>query len=339
MTEKVEHPEIGIDRATFSRGTVQTKAALHLTGGLQAQMIGDGWSIRPIATQRGLGALRAFPRTEIDRFAELAGLRVIGGDQISGADGPLPARFWTPQYGPSRQFSPADQWSSIATAAARSEDHRVAEIARKIAVSLTAAGIRVRDASDAYHAQLIDALLAEKTVGSRFANTALLDLFLDFHSLLSEMASARDYLAEYAGHRLGAPTRVDALNRFEDWVAAESRRDKAAVPLAMALVGSREAGAPNAWLGELSGYRNLVLHKTPLAAMSDTARLTLVERQVEEIGVRVIEVQIPDIGNEGGTCEALTKFVSLNERLLDLAGLAADQAGYSVEPPSFVVRG
>ncbi|NWE53321.1 hypothetical protein [Brevundimonas sp. P7753] len=339
MPEKVEHPEIGIDRATFSRGRVQTTASLHLTGGLQALMVSEGWSIRPIATEGGLGVFRAFPRNEIDRFAGLAGLRVIGGDQVSGAEGPLPARFWTPQYGPARQFSPADEWGSIAIAAARSKDYRVAEMARKIAVSLTAAGIRVRDASDAYHAQLVDALIAKKAVGSRFANTALLDLFLDFHSLLSEMASARDYIAEYAGHKLGAPTRVDALNRFEDWVTAESRRDKAADPLAIALVGSREVGAPNAWLGELTGYRNLVLHKTPLAAMSDTARLTLAERQVEEISVRLIEVHIPDIANEGATCEALTKFVSLHERLLELAGLAADQAGYSAAPPSFVVRG
>lgn len=337
MPEKVEHPEIGIDRTTFSRGTVQATASLHLTGGLQALMIGDGWSIRPIATEKGLGAFRAFPRNEIDRFAALAGLRVIGGDQVSGADGPLPTRFWTPQYGPVGQFSPADQWASIATAAARSEDHRVAEISRKIAVSLTAAGIHVRDASDAYHAQLVDALLAKKVVGSRFANTALLNLFLDFHSLLSEMASARDYIAEYAGHKLGAPTRVDALNRFEDWVTAESRRDKAADPLAVALVGSRETGATNAWLRELSEYRNLVLHKTPLAAMSNTTRLTLVERRVEEIGVQLIEVEIPDIANDGATCEALTKFVSLHERLLELAGLAADQAGYSSAPPSFVV--
>jgi hypothetical protein len=46
----------------------------------------------------------------------------------------------------------------------------------------------------------------------------MLDLHLTFHSVLTEMASARDYLAQAAARRVNAPDRIDTLNRLKEWV-------------------------------------------------------------------------------------------------------------------------
>lgn len=339
MESKIEHPPQAIDSSTFSKGTVLSSATIHLTGGLRAEYMDGGWSIRPIISPSGLGAFRPFPRSEIDRFASLAGLRVIGGEQISDLYGPLPTRIWTPLYETQAPAgSAADLWAAIAAAASRSGDVRGASIARNIAVTLNAASVRVRDASDCYNTQLLAALMRQQTVGRRFRNVPALDLLLAFHSLLSEMASARDHIAAFAGLQLGAPDSVDALNRFEAWAGAESRKDKAAAPLAAALLGSREPGASNAWLRELTEYRNLVIHKTPLAAIPEAGALIVVERQVELMAIRTIEMQIPDFSDAGRSCDALTKLVGLHENLLALARLAAEQAAYSTAPPAFIVQ-
>jgi len=91
-------------------------------------------------------------------------------------------------------------------------------------------------------------------------------------------------------------------------------------------LGSREPAAPNAWLSELTEYRNLVVHKTPLAAVPEAGALVVVERSVEEAAIRTIEVPIPDIASPGSSCDALTKVVALHEKLLGLARLAVERA-------------
>jgi len=81
----------------------------------------------------------------------------------------------------------------------------------------------MRDASDCYHNQLVAALAAGQQINRRFRNVPALDLLLFLHSLLTEMASARDHIATFVGRSLGAPDSVDALNRFERW--EEQRAD------------------------------------------------------------------------------------------------------------------
>lgn len=339
MTDKIEHPAQAIDRSTFRRGTVMAIASIHLTGGLRAAKSETGWSIQPLPAARGIGALRPVSRSGLDHFVRTAGLKIIGGDEISGMDGPLPARFWTPLPGQGAgRSSPADAWGAISIAAARSGDERTALIARKIAVTLGAADIRIRDASDCYHQQLLGALLENQTAGRRYKNVPLRDLFLAFHSLLAEMAGARDYIAEFAGSRLNAPDGVDALNRFERWATATSRADKAADPLAARLLGSREPGATNKWLADLTDYRNEFLHRMPMTARREGNSLIVVERQMEQTAIRLIELPIADHSAANAPGDALTLFVTLHERLLDLAAFAAQQSNYAATPPAFVVQ-
>lgn len=335
MTSKIEHPPQMIDRESFSRSQVLTTASIHLTGGIRADQVNGGWSIQPVPSPDGPKMFRPFQRTVVDHFATTANLRIIGTDQISGIGGPLPARIWTPQYGQNASaMSAADQWGAIAIAASRSNDDATADSARKIEVTLNAAGIRIRDASDCLHAQLHAAIIEERKPGQRFKNIPLLDLFLAFHSLMSEMASARDYIAQFAARKLGAPKKIDSLNFFEGWAVGST--GATTDPLAAALLGSREAGADNAWLAELTEYRNIFLHRMPIAAMKNVS-LVIVERQVEQIAMRFVEMHIPDLVSGSGTCDALPKFVGLHQNLLNLAAFAADHTGYSTAPPAFVV--
>src|SRR2546421_4578504 len=63
-------------------------------------------------------------------------------------------------------------------------------LARNLAVSLRAAGLQIRNASDEYHKQLLAGLASGQSVGRRFQNVPMDDLHLTFHSALAEMASA-----------------------------------------------------------------------------------------------------------------------------------------------------
>lgn len=326
-----------IDRESFSRSQVLTTASIHLTGGIRADQVIGGWSIQPVPSPDGPKMFRPFQRTVVDHFAKTANLKLIGVDQISGISGPLPTRIWTPLYGQSASaMSAADQWGAIAIAASRSNDHALADSARKIEVTLNAAGIRIRDASDCLHAQLHAALIEQRNPGRLFKNIPLFDLFLAFHSLMSEMASARDYIAQFVARKLGAPEKVDALNRFEDWAGVAIRAEAATDPLAVALLGSGKPGADNAWLNELTEYRNMFLHRTPIAAMKNVS-LIIVERQVEQVAMRFVEMHLFDLAAENGNCDALPKFVGLHQNLLNLAAFAADHTGYSTAPPVFIV--
>lgn len=339
MTEKAEHPRLEIDRRTFRTGQVMATESIHLTGGMQAVQVDGSWSMRPMSAANRLVASQPISRAEVIRFAARAILEIIGSDQVSGIGGPLPTRIWNPLYGPTLNgLPPAAAWGAIAISASRSSDERMSHIARKLAVTLNATSFRIRDASDCYHAQLVAALIDSRRPGTRFKNVPLMDLYLAIHSLLSEMASTRDYLAELAGYQLGAPHKIDALNRFEEWISAASRIDKATNPLAMRLLGSRNAGSVNRWLADLTDYRNEFLHRTPLGATRSGNSLVVAERHVDENSIRIIQLPITDLSADGAPGDALSILVRLHEKLLDLAGFAAERTGYSTAPPEFVVR-
>jgi len=337
MTVKIEHGPEKINRETFSTGQVSAMHTIHLTGGVRAAGSAAGWSVTPVRHGMQTGSIRPVPRTTLDKIAQEAGLRIIGGDQTTDFDTPLPSRIWQPLYGQEAgRQSAADEWGAISTAARRAGDIRVADLARSISITLKAAGIRIRDASDCYNRQLMGALHAGKKVGARFKNVPLADLYLAFHSLLTEMASARDYLSAFAGHRVGAPIGKDSLARLKDWVSAPGRAAEAADPLVATLLGASGAGATNGWLKKLGDYRNMFLHRKPME-MASGAFLVLKETAVQHFSVPTIELAIPVAEGSSQVVDALTGFIELNENLLKLAAFAADHADYSTTPPAFVV--
>jgi hypothetical protein len=124
------------------------------------------------------------------------GVRLFGADEITAHDPNLPARIWTPLLGPPLlAHSASDTWGMIKSTARMAGDDAYAGLAGNLAVGLRAAGLQLRNASDEYYKQLVAALASGRGVGLRFKNIPMIDLHLAFHSALSEMTSARDYLA------------------------------------------------------------------------------------------------------------------------------------------------
>ncbi len=322
----------------LTRSPAQVIDELHFTGGVRARLVRDGWEIGPLLREDGVGAVTGVSEGEIRDLGATMGLTLFGADEIVAIDPNLPARIWTPLLGPPRlAHSPSDIWAFIASSARTAGDDAYARLARNLSVSLRAAGLQLRNASDEYHTQLVAALMRNQRVGGRFKNLSMLELHLAFHSVLAEMASARDYLAQVAAGRVNAPKRIDALNRLKDWVEKPvnftARRDTLVVRLLEALDSSN----PDPWLADITEYRNLFLHREHIGAM---AEWLVVEERESLVGhlrtiVMAINVRPPD----EATCDALTRFVDLYGSLCRLADLAATLAPYSATPPAFVATG
>jgi hypothetical protein len=201
----------------LTRSRVSVTDVLHFTGGLRAVRGPGGWQVGPLSPD-GTGAIRGVPEDHIQALGASLGLILFGGDEITSTDPNLPSRIWTPLLGQPRLAHAAnDSWAMISSRARAAGDEGYARLARSLSVSLRAAGLQLRNASDEYNKQLEAALARGQEVGSRFSNLAMDDLHLAFHALLSEMGSARDYLARVASLRVNAPDNIDALARLRQW--------------------------------------------------------------------------------------------------------------------------
>jgi hypothetical protein len=176
-----------------------------------------------------------------------------------------------------------------------------------------------------------------KKVGLKFANVQMLDLHLAFHSLLAEMASARDYLAQIVGRRVGAPEELDSLARLLGWAKKQTQAQllNDALFQAFATVADKKAADP--WLADLTEYRNVFLHREPIMVNDLSNRLVLVAVQ-SALGA-THRLHLPILFRPGSTdvCEAFDRFAVLHDRLCHLADLTAKHAKYEPKPPSYMV--
>ncbi len=329
-----------INRETFRRSGTQTTAELHITGGVRAVEQHDRhWSWYPILIGGSVKQLSPLPIQRVASLADAVGLTLFGGDQQSGLEGPLVSRVWTPLNGAnSGGLQPADVWRAIAGNAHKAGDTDYALLARHLSYSLTAAGIRLRDTSDDHHAQLTAAIERREKSGARFANIPLQNLQLAFHSVLSELASARDYIAASLAQQLGAPAKIDAMNRFKEWVTADSRAHMTSGPVVSVMLAAYDATSADPWLHHLTEYRNLYLHRQPLG--STPTPQFLIYETVEHDGFTFPRISMPlDTSDPSAPgMDALTRFIQLYRAMTSLVKLAADHTSYDANPPTFVVK-
>jgi hypothetical protein len=266
MAVRPTNPIIG----NIVRSTTQVAFELHVSGGIRALRRGQAgysWNWFPILRDGQLGELDPRPISAIADICTTHGLELFGLDELSGMGTPMISRSWRSLNGPDRgEVQPAELWGVIAFNADQDGDARYANLARNIAFSLQAASIRLRDASDHYNDQLMAAVARKERAGHRFSNIPMMDLKLAFHSVLSELASARDYLAAVLAYELRAPGKIDAMNRFADWLGAASRADLRTRPVIAEMLAAYDKTAPDPWLFQLTEYRNLFLHRQPLSS-------------------------------------------------------------------------
>jgi hypothetical protein len=313
------------------RGSITVRDVLHMTGGLRGERMRGGWVIGPLPGDGAPRAAGPVPDAGVGAVCRNLGVAVFGGDEISEIEPLLPTRIWTPLL-PRLPHTAADTWAWVAAASHAAGDADYAALARNVSISLRAAGIRLRDASDEYHRQLVAALARGEAPGLRFSNFALTDLHLAFHSLLSEMGGARDYLASIAARRVGAPPGIDALNRLAGWVAKPAGRSAAGDPLVAAMLAAWDKSGLDPWLHDLGEYRNLFLHREPLGASERARWISLAERAGPLGRILLVQMQVEARPGTLQTCDALERFVDLHARLCRLADLAAGHAKHAPRP-------
>jgi hypothetical protein len=306
---------------------------LHFTGGMRAVRGPGGWQLGPLLPN-GTGAARGIPDEQVRGLGIAMGLALFGAEEITAVDPNLPARIWRPLLGlPTLPHAANDTWAMISSSARAAGDEGYARLARSLSVSLRAAGLQLRNASDEYNRQLEAALARGQQAGPRFANNSMTDLHLAFHSVLSEMASARDYLTKAAGRRVTAPDRVDALARLREWAGRPINSAALNDVLVQRLFEASDIATDDPWLHDIGEYRNLFLHREHIGAMAPW--LVLAERDSHVGPVRTITMVINTRPGAETTCDALTRFVDLYARLCRLAHFAAGLAPFDAAPPAF----
>lgn len=320
------------------QGTTFVREELHFAGGVRAHRGNDGWQVGPLLREGGIRAVGRIPDQEIGGLGLAMGLTLFGANSVSGFDTPLPTRIWTPLLGaPPLKHSASDSWGMISSQARLAGDNNYGALASNVAVSLRAAGLQLRNASDEYHKQLLAALTSGRNVGTRFGNAPMDDLHLAFHSVVMEMASARDYLAQVAARRVKAPDDVDALNRLKAWLKKSANSSALNDALVARLLEVSDDKADDPWLADITDYRNLFLHREHMGAM---AKWLVVEEQQSPIGpVRTIMMAINTRPGAEAKCDALVRFVDLYARLCRLADFAVPLAPYAATPPALVATG
>lgn len=329
-----DQPPIPVSGGKY--GTTESTTLLHITGGHRAVLDDRGqWIWLNVATD-AQPLLNPLPISRIDALAKEIGAELFGGDQVSGFETKLISRAWTPLDGPhDGTLQPAVLWAAIGGNAERAGAETYARLARNISFSLHAAGIRLRDASDHYRDQLV-AAMEQHQPGERFANVQMLDLQLAFHSVLSELASARDYLAAIFASKVGAPPSIDALSRLDKWLEPASRAGLRKEPIIREMFAAYEPDNGDPWLRQLTEYRNQFLHRNPFGAANGARWLRYDVREAHGIQFPVIELPLGREDSSAPGQDALLRFVQLYRKMTSLLGAAVAQAAFPATLPHFV---
>jgi hypothetical protein len=155
-------------------------------------------------------------------------------------------------------------WSQIAHHSAKGDANiRLMDLARRISFELYACSAKWFELSHAYSAVLNGQVkIKELRAGQRFDTMHSLSVYLAIHSLLSEMSSLRDYLAEFvAQHLLTSDLPDNPYTKMSKLSDALKKRPEITHPVAHTIrsITSESSG----WLSTLSAYRDLVIHHAP----------------------------------------------------------------------------
>lgn len=318
-------------------GTVQSTELRYFTGGLVGRRVGAAWAIGPILRDGHVRQLGPIPDERMCEVAAQVGIKVLGTSEITLDDPHLPSHIWKPSIEPaSARFTPADRWGLISNNARIAGDDTYAELARYVEVSLRAAGIRLRDAADQYHRQLVAGLHRGQGVDLRFKNVSQQDLHVAFHSLLAELGAARDYLASIVARELdGINTSIDSLAKLVAWTKKQANAGARQHALVAPLLEGVAEEATDRWMYELTDYRNTFLHREPLGARNNDNWLLITTVSTSFGTVHRLRFNLPRRRETDDSTDALDKFAHIYGRMQGVADFLADNARFPDTPLTF----
>lgn len=325
-----------IEVTNVKHGTTFYSEISYFTGGLIGMALqGGSYGLMPIARGVELIAILDLSWQRLNEITDQCGSRFVGSNQVLETNVGPRNEIWKPSSAlPADRLHGAESWSAISLQARIKGDREYEDAARYVSVSIQAAGIRLRDVAKGHHDQLRWALEEGMRPGSGFTNIALFDLYLDFHSLATELCAARDHLARVAAITVGAKDSIDSMARLEDWLRKPVNADLAKDPLTALLLiawGSKESPS---WLQTLGDIRNQMVHKQPMAANPEAAVLRLVEvnTTVGPIStIRLAPLGTTDL-NLVGAPDPFVTLLNLYNHMEQLVKSASGLARYPPEP-------
>lgn len=332
--------DIEFTNLKFGKG-VSTEE-IHFSGGLRGFYTNQGWALFPVSENADSDVLVFQTPDSHFKFAtQECGLHFIGKCIHYNTDilSP-PMDVWEIGSRDSNNLNAADSWAAIASQAALANDKEYELCAASVSVCLRVAGLRLRDISNEYHSQLKWALLKNRKSGNWFSNAALLELYADFHSLLTELASARDHLAKLAAIHAGAPDRIDNFARLEDWLKNPGDVYLTTQPLVALLLSATGTKIKPNWLRRLGDMRNEMLHRIPMGANKSVSALVLQDIITSQGIIKIIRLADPHNKKQSlvNDPEPFVELSQLSASLEMLCRAAWKYAKYPPELPNFVAN-
>jgi len=304
---------------------------LHLLGGLRAGTHQDGYLVIFPATDGKLLAHKSVTNTVLyyEAIRQL-GTDLIGHERRMAIPGKQPLSLWTPFNPGKRPYGVADHWSGIARALRKAGNLAAAELAKHIAFAFRVSELRLRDCSREYGWQNSEAVVAKIKPNRRFSNIRSFDLDMALHSLLTEMGTARDYLAHFISlHVLREVRPCDSMAKLY----GRAKRDK----LEIAAQGSEalieqilqicDPASAEGWMARLSEFRNSIIHRAPIGSMANEQYLiakTLSVGDKEAFQIFFGIPRDPISAPNADYVDALAHFLGLFRRLREFAYTVAD---------------
>lgn len=330
MDAEIEGVEVG--GAYFSE-------EVHFSGGLRGLQVEQGWALVPIPSPSEPSALVFSTAEEHARFARKCGVRYLGSCiRYRSAGSHAPMDVWEPGARERKNgLNAADSWNAVAFRAREAGDIEYADCATYISICLKTAGLRLRDVSNGYHDQLQWALLERRKVGTWFSNAALLDLYADFHSLVSELSSARDHLARLAAIHAGADKKVDSLARLDAWARKQTNASSMQQSLAAILLFELGKEPNHGWLHRLGEVRNEMLHRVPMGRNRSASGLTMLQVETRNGPVCTIRLAQPlsETPLEKQGVDPLVELSEISMKFEQMCRAAWKLARYPARVPEF----
>ncbi|HEY3910430.1 MAG TPA: hypothetical protein VGM07_11110 [Stellaceae bacterium] len=180
--------------ARVAVSVTNTTELYHLSGGLRAATTASGHLVLfPTNENKRIGLAITDKRQYLSVLSGL-GLEFVGYERVS-RNGGLRHSWWE-LFDPNQPhgFHIIDIWKQITFSAKKDGNVEAETVARSINFALRSLGLRLRDLSNQYHFQNIYAAVNRIKAGTRFMNVQTFDTYMNLHSMLVEMCSARDHL-------------------------------------------------------------------------------------------------------------------------------------------------
>jgi hypothetical protein len=306
---------------------------IHLSGGLRCsvQLDDQRLDIWPLASNQSLH-IKLKNTLQFVSILKSCGLDVIGIEEGIL----LPQRQFTALWQVSPHIvgeidpkrMPASFWAGVKAAAREAKNIELDSISSSIAFSLTAMQRHLLALSREYNRELHVALERGAKRGSRFASVETYDLWLAVHAFLLAAGSARDYLSQALVAFVFNNEVAKAGKKPPDSMAGLLKHGKKLSyldrhPIGRLLIEVTDEADAEAWLANLSAYRNIITHQAPITHFSQSNLLELVHTgalgQHDVLQVALLLPKEPRSSNEAPLVDAPTMMKYYNEKMMDLA--------------------